>query len=100
MYSAQSLLVDHSLTASPSTINTGLTGTFPSQWQDGETDEGGGIPISAIPWQTGSSEGKLSALFSGKSQADHSLIVHSPNDPLKRGVDFDEERVLYFMDWV
>lgn len=28
------------------------------------------------------------------------LIIHSPNDPLKLGQDFDEERVLYVSDWV
>ncbi|KAK4689611.1 hypothetical protein P7C73_g475, partial [Tremellales sp. Uapishka_1] len=28
------------------------------------------------------------------------MIVHSTNDPLVRGVDFDEERVLYLSDWM
>ncbi|QRV98945.1 Multicopper oxidase [Ceratobasidium sp. AG-Ba] len=27
------------------------------------------------------------------------LIVHSPNDPLKRGIDFDEEQVIMVADW-
>ncbi|KAG9076063.1 laccase, multicopper oxidase, benzenediol:oxygen oxidorectuctase, partial [Ceratobasidium sp. 370] len=27
------------------------------------------------------------------------LIIHSPDDPLKRGVDFDEEQVLVIADW-
>jgi FtsP/CotA-like multicopper oxidase with cupredoxin domain len=27
------------------------------------------------------------------------LIVHSPNDPLKRGQDFDEEQVVIVSDW-
>ncbi|KAG9079696.1 laccase, multicopper oxidase, benzenediol:oxygen oxidorectuctase [Ceratobasidium sp. 370] len=27
------------------------------------------------------------------------LIIHSPDDPLKRGVDFDEEQVLVVADW-
>ncbi|KAG8775201.1 laccase, multicopper oxidase, benzenediol:oxygen oxidorectuctase [Ceratobasidium sp. 428] len=27
------------------------------------------------------------------------LIIHSPDDPLKRGVDFDEEQVLMIADW-
>jgi hypothetical protein len=32
--------------------------------------------------------------------ADGRLIVHSPNDPLKRGADYDEDRILYLMDWM
>lgn len=34
------------------------------------------------------------------AEDDDSLIVHSVNDPLKRGQNFDEERVLYLMDWM
>lgn len=28
------------------------------------------------------------------------LIVHAPDDPLKRGVDYDDDRVVYLGDWM
>lgn len=27
------------------------------------------------------------------------LIIHSPDDPLKRGVDYDEDQILMVADW-
>jgi hypothetical protein len=28
------------------------------------------------------------------------LIIHSINDPLKRGEDYDEDMILYVQDWM
>jgi hypothetical protein len=45
----------------------------------------GGTHIMPTLWRMALSEGSF---------------IHSPDDPLKLGQDFDEERVLYVSDWM